>query len=264
MLADNVIVKLLFLLAGVAMVYYFMTQAEGGKKFFVRRIAGVDALDAALDRATELGGCVNFCAGDVAQLSGSYVAQTVAGFEILGYIARHCARLRTRMLVTTIGRSGRAGDLVPIQTDIVRDGFAAEGREEDFSPDIIRYLSGDRQGYESAIHDLYIDEKVTTNVWAGPFAGGTPQPIIIANAMGIVNITATARTYQIPLQATIADYFMFGEELFAAGALLSQDPAALSSMRMSDILKGFLIVLLLVGSVAMWAGSTAIYDLLGH
>jgi hypothetical protein len=168
------------------------------------------------------------------------------------------------MLVTTIGRSGRAGDLVPIQNDIVRDGFAAEGREEDYSPDIIRYLSGDRQGYESAIHDLYLDEKVTTNVWAGPFAGGTPQPIIIANAMGIVNITATARTYQIPLQATIADYFMFGEELFAAGALLSQDPGALSGLRMSDWIKGALIILLLVGSVAMWAGSSAIYDVLGY
>jgi hypothetical protein len=82
--------------------------------------------------------------------------------------------------------------------------------------------------------------------------------------MGIVNITATARTYQIPLQATIADYFMFGEELFAAGALLSQDPGALSAMRMSDLIKVGLILLLIVGSVAMWAGSTAIYDVLGY
>jgi hypothetical protein len=244
--------------------YYFMLQAEAGKKYFIRRIPGVDALDEALDRATEMGGCVNFCAGDVAQLTGAYVAQTVAGFEIMSYVARHCARLRTRFIVSTIGRSGRAGDLVPVQTDIVRDAYAAEGRAEDFTPDIIRFLSGDRQGYETAIHDLYIDEKVTTNVWAGPFAGGTPQPTIIANALGIVNITATARTYQIPLQACIADYFMFGEELFAAGALLSQDPPALASMRMSDLVKGFLIILLIVGSLAMFAGSSAIKDLLSY
>ncbi len=242
--------------------FVFMHLAGRGRKFYVRRIAGVDALDEALDRATEMGGCVNFCVGDVAGLSGTFVSQTIAGFECLRYIATHCAKLRTRLVCSTIGRSGSGGDLVPIQNDIIRDAYAEAGHEEDFTPQIVRYLSGDREGYETGFYELYVKEKVTTNVFIGAWAGAMPQPTIIAKSLGIFNISGTARTVQMSLQACISDYFIIGEEIYAAGAYLSGDTNTLASIAMTDYVKYALVAILIVGNVALWAGFDTIKQLL--
>ncbi len=252
--ASGRIVAVLILVIVTAMVFLFMRLAAQGRKFYVRKIAGADALDEALDRATEMGGCVNFCVGDVAGLSGNYVSQTIAGFECLRYIAMHCAKLRTRLICSTIGRSGSGGDLVPIQTEIIRDAYAEAGHEEEFSPTIVRFLSGDREGYETAIYDLYVKEKVTTNVFIGAWAGAMPQPTIIAKSLGITHISGTARTVQMSLQACISDYFIMGEEIFALGGFLSKDEETLASIAMSDYIKYGLVTVFLVGNVALWLG----------
>ena len=256
--AGNRIVAAIILVTVAVMVFVFINMAEKGRKFYVRKVAGVDAMDEALDRATEMGGCVNFCVGDVAGLSGNYVSQTIAGFEVLRYIAGHCARLRTRLICSTIGRSGSGGDLVPIQTEIIRDAYAEAGHEEEFSPTIVRFLSGDREGYETAIYDLYVKEKVTTNVFFGAWAGAMPQPTIIAKTLGITHISGTARTVQMSLQACISDYFIMGEEIFAVGGFLSKEPETLASIAMSDYIKYGIVTILLIGSITYWLGSDAI------
>jgi len=170
--------------------WFFMQQASKGKKYFIRRIAGLDVLDEALQRATELGGTVNFSVGDRASLSGILVSQTIAGFEILGHVARYCGKMRTKLVCSIVGRSGSGGELVPIQAEIIRDAFAAGGAEEDFNVNMVVYLAGDSAGYETSVYDFYKSYKVTTNVLIGAFAGkAATQPTFIAKALGIINIT---------------------------------------------------------------------------
>ncbi len=246
-LTQFVVVLLMFVA-----VYYYVRQGEKGKKYFVRRIAGVDAMDEALERATEMGGTVFTSVGDVAVLTGIYVDQTMAGLEVVEHISRHCARLKTNLIVALMGQTGEGGDLIPIHREIVRNAYQMEGKPEDYRDDIVRYLGGTRYGYETAIYNVYVKEKVVTNVLVGAWAGSIPQPTMIANSMGIVNITGTARTYQMPLQACVADYFMFGEEIYAAGAVLSEDPTMIASLRLNHISKYPVIGLIVLGSIIFW------------
>jgi hypothetical protein len=52
---------------------------------------------------------------------------------------------------------------------------------------------------------------------------------------------------QLPFFAVVCDYTLMGEELFAAGACLSREPAMLGSIKGQDITKAILIAVIVVG-----------------
>ena len=88
-------------------VIYFIETAKRGKKFFLRRIAGLEAIDEAVGRATEMGRPILFIAG----IQDMDDVQTIAGLTILGRIARTVAEYDTKInmpvrasLVMTAGR----------------------------------------------------------------------------------------------------------------------------------------------------------------
>jgi hypothetical protein len=56
---------------------------------------------------------------------------------------------------------------------------------------------------------------------------------------------------------------MFGEELFALGAYLSEDEQQLRSVETSDWIKGVTLLVMIIGIIATWMGSTVIKDLIG-
>jgi hypothetical protein len=76
-------------------VLYFFAQAQSGKKPFVRRIRGIDAIEEAVGRATEMGRSVLYITGirDIDDI------QTVAGLVILESVARMTARYQTTITV---------------------------------------------------------------------------------------------------------------------------------------------------------------------
>jgi hypothetical protein len=78
-----------------AFVVYFIFKARGGKDFYVRPLAGINAVDDAIGRATEMGRPILFVlgtgtAGDIA---------TIAGFTILARVAKLTAEYQTKILV---------------------------------------------------------------------------------------------------------------------------------------------------------------------
>jgi hypothetical protein len=256
---------LVAIIAILIAVYYFLTQGEKGVKYFVRRVPGVDAIDEALERATEMGGTVYSSIGDRAMLSGEYVDQAIAGLEIVEHVSRHCARLKTNLIVAIMGQGGSGGDLVPIHREVVRNAYELEGRLEEYRPEIVRYLGGDRYGHETRVVNIFKEEKVVSNILIGAWAGSLPQPTCIANSLGIVNITGTARLYQMFLQACIADYFLFGEEIFVAGAVLSDDPAIAATLRYSHYSKIICLAAIIIGNIIFWTtGSTIVADILSY
>jgi hypothetical protein len=67
---------------------------------------------------------------------------------------------------------------------------------------------------------------------------------------------------QIPFFVAACDYTLIGEELYAAGAYLSQDKVKMGSIGGQDIVKAATMVLVLLGALMATAGSSALSDLL--
>src|SRR5204862_2180539 len=86
---------LVFTMMFFTFVLYYMASAQSGKKPFVRRIPGIDAIEEAIGRATEMGRPVLYVPGiqDISDI------QTVAGLVILESVAKLTARYETPIIV---------------------------------------------------------------------------------------------------------------------------------------------------------------------
>ncbi len=91
------------------------------------------------------------------------------------------------------------------------------------------------------------------------------EAIIIAEAganVGAFQIGGTTAWNNIAYFVTSCDYFLMGEEIYAAGADLSKDPTESASLVGQDISKLLFIALILVGTILVSLGSDILTNLL--
>ena len=78
-------------------ILYFIRRAKAGKKLYFRKLAGLEAVDDAVGRATEMGKKVFYIPGIMDMNS----MMTIAGITILGKVAQLTARYETKLEVPT-------------------------------------------------------------------------------------------------------------------------------------------------------------------
>lgn len=234
--------KYLFLIAlliGGAIIYYIET-ARRGKKLFVRKIAGLEAVDEAVGRATEMGRPILFIPG-IQDLDD---VQTLAALTILGRIARTVADYDTeikmpvsRSLVMTAGR------------ETIRAAYIEAGRPDKYHDDMVNYITDEQFGYVAAVDGIMVREKPATVFLLGAFFA---ESLILAetgNYIGAIQIAGTARPAQLPFFIAACDFTLIGEELFAASAYLSGEPKALGSLKGQDVGKVLAMAAIIAGVI---------------
>lgn len=254
MIATNYVATVILELAFLIGLIVMISRARSGLKVpAIRKVAGLEALDEAIGRATELGRPVHYSPG----IGDFQNAQTLASFAILGYVARMCAKYDTQLITTN-----RNPVVYSVTEEIVHQAFVAEGRADSFNPDDVRYMSDDQFAYASGVLGIMAREKVATNVMMGAFWA---ESLIFAEAgaiTGSIQIAGTANTHQIPFFVAACDYALIGEELFAASAYLSKDPVLLGNLVGQDFGKIFAVAAMILGSIMATAGSNVLRDML--
>jgi len=86
---------LIFVVIFSALILYFIYHARKGRSFFVRRIAGLEAVEEAVGRATEMGKPILYVPG----LSTLDDVATIAAINILGKVAEKTAEYDTKLIV---------------------------------------------------------------------------------------------------------------------------------------------------------------------
>lgn len=84
----------LFFVLFLATAAYYMSRAKTGKVPYVRTIHGLEAIEEAIGRATELGKPVFYVPGRT-EINTAGAAQNIAGLEILGHVAKMTATIQT-------------------------------------------------------------------------------------------------------------------------------------------------------------------------
>jgi len=235
------------LLLTVVLTFVFLRIAQsGGDKIFIRRIAGVDAIEEAVGRATEMGRPILYVPG----IDEIQNIQTIASVLILGRVAELVAHYDSEIkvpccipLVATIGE------------EVVRQGFYDAGRPDAHRPQNIQWISSEQFAFCAGTNGIMLRDKPATNIFLGRFFA---ESLILAET-GYVNraiqIAGTAEITQLPFFIAACDYTLLGEELFAVSAYMSRDPRLLSTLKAADWIKAFCIALLAVGGVAAYAAA---------
>lgn len=238
---------LVFLVFFFAVIVVFIERAKAGKSLFIRRIAGLDAIEEAVGRATEMGKPVLYISGieDVDNI------QTVASMIILGNVAKMVAGYDTPLYVPIC-----MPFVVPIAEERVKEGYAAAGKPEAYNRDNVRYISSEQFAYAAGVNGIMMREKPAANLLFGSFYAESLLMAETGLATGAIQVAGTANIHQLPFFVVACDYTIIGEELFATSAYLSKEPKLLGSLKGSDLAKAIIMIILGLGVILETAGIT--------
>ena len=219
-------------------ILWFIRKAKRGEELYIRPIAGLEAVDDAVGRATEMGRPIMYVPGIVDMDN----IQTIAGIIILSRVARKAAEYECSILVPT-SRS----IVMSAAQETVKEAYIDAGRPDMYDADKISYLTDDQFGYAAGVDGMMLREKPGAVFFMGCFYA---ESLILAetgHSIGAIQIAGTAQPSQLPFFVTACDYTLIGEELFAASAYLSKQPLLLGSLKGQDWGKGLIIIILVIG-----------------
>jgi hypothetical protein len=241
----------------VATLVTTIVSALRGRLPFIRRIPGLNAIDEAVGRATEMGRPILFSSG-LADL-GIVALQSLA---VAGHITRHAARYGTRFIYPVYDPQ-----MLPIAEQVLREAYAAEGRPEAYRAEDVRYLSSRQFAYAAGVTGILHRERPAASFLFGSFYA---ESLILAEngqAVGAIQVAGTPDLLQIPFFVVSCDYTIIGDEYYAATAYLSREPTLLGSLVGQDLGKTLLLALIVTGIIwsifdpnhvlLQWLGGTA-------
>ncbi|MBK8173440.1 MAG: hypothetical protein IPK60_24325 [Sandaracinaceae bacterium] len=229
------------LLLTISLTLIFMELAKKpGANIFIRRIPGIDAIEEAVGRATEMGRPVLYVPG----IDEIQNIQTIASLLILGRVSEIVARYDTDILVPCcIPLVANVGE------EVVRQGFYDAGRPDSHKPHNVQWISSEQFAFCAGTNGIMLRDKPATNIFLGRFFA---ESLILAET-GYVNraiqIAGTAEISQLPFFIAACDYTLIGEELFAVSAYMTRDPRLLSTLKAADWIKALVIGVLVVSAV---------------
>ena len=248
----NILIAMVIFLV---LVIYYIETAKRGKNLFVRRIAGLDAVEEAVGRATEMGRPIIYVPG----LGGVSDIATIASLNILGEVAKKVAQYDSALLVPN-----RDPIVYTVAREMVKESYAKAGRPDAFKADSVFFVTSEQFAFAAAVDGLMVREKPATNFFLGMFWA---ESLILAETgaqTGAIQIAGTDQVFQLPFFITACDYTLIGEELYAASAYLSREPLLLGSLKAQDYGKLLILVVMVLGSVLLLLSKTPAFAVFSH
>ncbi|MBN1297844.1 fibronectin type III domain-containing protein [bacterium] len=237
---------LVAILTFTLMLVGFLTAAKRGIPLFVRRISGLNAVEDAIGRATEMGRPVLYIPGT----STIEDVATLASLNILGEVCRRTVHYDVRIICPNIDPL-----VFTIAQEIVKETYSSEGRPDAYNPDQVFFMVPEQFAYAAGVNGIMVRERPATIFLLGMFWA---ESLIMAETgamTGAIQIAGTDEVSQLPFFITACDYTLIGEELYAASAYLAREPMLLGTLKTQDYFKLlFLIVMVVFTLLALIMG----------
>ena len=241
---DRINALITFVLFSIAILLY-IKWAKEGKPLFIRKIAGLDAVEEAVGRATEMGKSVLFIPG-IQEIDD---IETIAGISILGRVAKITAQYDTPLVVPV-----RHPMVLVAGQEVVEQAYIEMGKRDSYNKDIVRFVAGEQFAFTATVNGMMMRDRPAANIYMGAFFAESLLWAETGNAAGSIQIAGTARPEQLPFFIAACDYTLMGEELYAASAYLSHEPLMLGGLKGQDLMKVLIIVSIIIGVVLMTLG----------
>ena len=216
-----------FVLLSCLSIEYFINKAEN-EEIYLRPIAGIEAMEEAVGRATEMGKSVLFVPG----ISGLDQVDTLSGLIILGHTAEMTAKYEADLHVPVASPI-----VMETAKESCKESYLRSGRPDLYKEDMVHYVTDDQFAYAAGVNGIMLREKPAAVFYQGRFYA---ESLILAetgNSINAIQIAGTGSASQIPFFVTACDYTLIGEEFFAASAYLSKKPELIGSIKGQDMIK---------------------------
>jgi hypothetical protein len=224
----------------IILIFYYFGKARRGIKMYLRPIAGIDAIDEASGRATEMGKPILYVPG----LSTISDVATIASLTILGRVARKVAEYQTSLMVPNCDPI-----VYTVATESVKQAYLEAGRPDAYDPDSVFFLTTSQFAFVAGVNGIMMRERPATNFYLGMFWAESLLLAETGSLSGAIQIAGTDAVTQLPFFITTCDYTLIGEELYAASAYLGMEPKLLGAVKGQDACKAVVMVLLILGLI---------------
>ncbi len=230
-----------------------MSRARRGGGTFIRPIAGLQALDEAIGRATEMGRPILYVPG----LSDMSEVGTFAAITIFHRVARKAA---------DVGCPLEAPCTDPVVAAVMdstaRTAYSEAGRPDTFRPGTVHYVSAQQFAYVAAVNGYMLRDRPAANIYMGSFYAESLLLAETGNSTGAIQIAGTDKVTQLPFFICACDYTLLGEELFAASAYIGREPVQMATITAQDWAKAIAAAVVLLALAALLFGRPEIGALL--
>lgn len=222
----------------LVLLLWLIAHARAGKALYMRRIAGLDAVEEAIGRATEMGKPLLFVNG----LNDPSSISTVAAINMLGLIARKVAEYETPLKVPNVDPVTFA-----VEKETVKEAYLQAGKGDAYDPDCVFYIAGTQFAYTAGVCGLMVRDQPATILYLGYFYAEALMLAETGATTEAIQIAGTDSVTQLPFFVASCDYTLIGEELYAASAYLTKEPLLLGALKAQDYAKFFVAATLVVG-----------------
>ena len=242
--------NLLMLLLLISVFFWAVSHAKR-KGLFIRRIAGLDAIDEAIGRATEMGKPIFYVPG----IGGMSSISTIASAFILGEVSKKVAQYDSQIKVPHFDPI-----VMTVCKEVVKQSYMEAGRPDSYREDINHFVSADQFSYAASVDGMISREKPAACFYMGHFMAESLLLAEVGATSGAIQIAGTDVEHQLPFFFTACDYTLIGEELYAAGAYLSKEPMLLSALKVQDFGKLFVMISVFLGMLLTALGAKFGWD----
>lgn len=223
----------------VAFVLFNIARAKKGKDLFIRRIAGLNAIDEAIGRSTEMGRPVLMVPG-----LGSLDAISVQALNIFAYVSRTAARFATPIRICCADAA-----VYTVAQEIIRDTYQQEGLIERYDLDSVRFISDRQFAFAAGVSGTILREQTAATFFMGNFYAESLIFAETANSVGAIQVASSTQLTQTPFFIAACDYVLIGDEFYAASAYLTRQPVLVGSLIGQDWSKLMIITIATLGII---------------
>ena len=217
---DTGIYQVVFVLLLVFFVLFNIQRAGTGKDIYIRRIAGLNAIDDAVGRATEMGKPVLMVPG-----LGDLNAISVQALNIFAHISKTAARFANPIRLCC----GNAA-VFAVAQEVIRDVYQSEGMPEKMDADSVTFVSDRQFAFAAGVSGIMLREQTAATFFMGEFFAESLIFAETANSIGAIQVASSTENTQTPFFIAACDYVLIGEEFYAASAYLTRKPVLVGSL----------------------------------
>ncbi len=261
-LADGTLQPLILLLFLVGATYFYNQKASRGeiKASDLREIPAIAAITEGVGKSVEENKPVHYAMGaSGGQLYSNLVSMTLVALAFLNYIAKLCAKYEAKLIV----HMPYQAESIPLIEAMVREGYKLEGKSELYQPSCLRYYGQGALSWTQSITASYDQEGVGLNLSIGIFYSDCPISLEMAKIKGGMNVGGTGRWIMVYCFAMMCDYVFLGQEIYVAGAIISENPLMLAGVWIEDAGKFYSLLLLVIGLAAALLGAGFVTSFFG-
>lgn len=243
-----IIIGLVFLI----LFFAAWSQIERGQRPVLRLLPPLNRLRRIIEESAETGTAVHYSPGNGILSGQGSTAETLNGLTTQTSVSRIAARTKGRTVVTT-------NDALTYQVaqDINRVEYIEAGREEDYEPTDVRFITQqDRTAYIAGITAITSEEQVSGNILLGHFGDEVLLATDRAVRRDLPQVTGSTQVEALPLLLTTAglENTLLGEELYATPAYIDRQAPHLASLQVQDWLRLAVIAAIIIGTILATIG----------